>query len=706
MRGRRNRGVRTSGFGARVAGWTLLALGALLLTWLGFAALRDPLTQSSVFWLATPIGALALVRLHRAPRPVVLSAFAAGVTLGNLQHHSGAGVALAYGVGAAVETGVVAAATLRLTGIGPRLEEPSGALLRQWRDAIGFAVACLLGVGAGAGVVAGLRVLAGDPMTALGLRGYVLGHLTGLLILAAPLLCMPRTRAGWSTLLKDARANVEWVAFLLVTVAIGVPLFWTSAAVSMPYLLLVPILLGAERLEPFRATMVLWLACGIATGATLDGRGPLVRSDDHWWRLLLLQGYLSTLCASVLLVCLLAGVRRNANALVRESQILFDLAFDRAPTGMYITSLDPARMGQVLYANAALCTLVQRRPEEVIGQHVSILMPEEDEATVRANLERMLAGTLEHLERDRTLRRSDGRLLPTRIAGNVVRPEQAAPYFVVQITDLRDRIEAERAMAEALTAEATAAAELRRIDEARKATAARLAHDLRSPLTVARAYQELMSTGAAGELNDDQAEMIEIALRNTDRVIDLVDDLVSTASLQLDRIDTSNRRSTSVRSVLMSALDTVAPMIGSRSQTLDRPHRHLDEHFVVDPLQLERALVNVLTNASRFTPEGGRISVSVDADEAGVAIAVSDTGIGVGAHQIDRLGEQFFRADTAAAKGVRGVGLGLAVTKAVLAKHGGRLHVTSTPGTGSTFTLWLPRRAHRGAGDRSDQLVA
>ena len=122
--------------------------------------------------------------------------------------------------------------------------------------------------------------------------------------------------------------------------------------------------------------------------------------------------------------------------------------------------------------------------------------------------------------------RRDGRLLPTRMSAGVVRPERSAPYLVVQITDLRDRIEAERAMAEALTAEAAAAAELRRIDAARKATAARLAHDLRSPLTVARAYQELVGTGAAGELNDDQAEMLEIALRNTDRVIDLVDDLV------------------------------------------------------------------------------------------------------------------------------------------------------------------------------------
>jgi len=234
---------------------------------------------------------------------------------------------------------------------------------------------------------------------------------------------------------------------------------------------------------------------------------------------------------------------------------------------------------------------------------------------------------------------------------------------------------------------------LRRLNEARVAASARLAHDLRSPLTCARAYQELLLIGAAGDVDADQAQMLEVALRNTDKVIDLVDELVSTAALEVQAIDATHRRTMPLGALLSSALETVGVVCLRRGQRLRHSDGHAEDLMVfVDPTQMERALVNVLTNAAKYTPEGGRISVTVEPDGEGVAIAVSDTGIGIPPQQIARLGEQFFRADTAHAEGIKGIGLGLAVTKAVLDKHGGRLTVTSTPGLGSTFTLWIPFR--------------
>ncbi|MGN6605662.1 MAG: ATP-binding protein [Jatrophihabitans sp.] len=674
-----------------LVGGLLVAAIAFGLTWFGAVVLKDPATHLPAFWVATPVGVVLLVRAYRVPRAVLLGGFTVGVVAADLAHGSSVGAAVSFGVAASVEALVAAVATLRLTGIDARLDEPNGALLRGWREARGFALAGLLGVVAAAVSMSALRTVLDTAPGLLTLRTYVLGHLTGLLVLAAPLLCMPRNRVGWARWLRDGRANLEWLGFLVATLAVSVPQFDSGGAHVMPFLVLAPVLVAAERLEPLRATVVLWAACAAATLGTLHGRGPLAQSSDHGQRLLLLQGYLVALCVATLVVCLLAGVRRNAGALARESAQLLDLAFDRAPTGMYIIGLDPAQPGRLLHVNAALCTLVQRPAAELIGRHVGILLPDEDAPVLAEMLERMVGGELDQFQLDRMLVRSDGRRLPTRVAANVVRPERGSPYLVVQLTDLRDRIEAERAMTEALTVEAKALGELRRINEARVATAARLAHDLRSPLTVARAYQELVCTGAAGELTAEQVEMLEIALTNTDKVIGLVDDLVSTASVQLDRIDTSHRRTVAVRTVLDAALETVQPMITERGQTLDRPHRDLDEEFLVDPTQLERALVNVLHNASRYTREGGSISVTVDADATGIAIAVSDTGIGIDPAQLDRLGEQFFRADTAKQHGVRGVGLGLAVAKAVLAKHGGRLHVSSVPDAGSTFTLWVPR---------------
>lgn len=184
--------------------------------------------------------------------------------------------------------------------------------------------------------------------------------------------------------------------------------------------------------------------------------------------------------------------------------------------------------------------------------------------------------------------------------------------------------------------------------------------------------------------------MVDITLRNTDRVVELVDDLVTTASLELDQIEAAHRRTVPLGPILTSALDTIAPICLRHDQTLHRPHHLPTIELFADNAQLERALVNVLSNAAKYTPEGGDIRVTVTTANGGVAIAIADTGIGIAAHQLERLGEQFFRADTADDHAIKGIGLGLAVTKAVLAKHDGHLSVTSNPGHGSTFTLWLP----------------
>jgi PAS domain S-box-containing protein len=356
---------------------------------------------------------------------------------------------------------------------------------------------------------------------------------------------------------------------------------------------------------------------------------------------------------------------------------------------MYIASLAPGHVGELLYVNTALCELVMRAREDLVGRHVEVLAPADDARLARTRIADMLARRFSSESRERVLLRADGRQVPTREAVNAVFPEQGPPYLIAQLTDLRPQQEAHAALLDAFDTQRKVLARLREATESRKAAVRSLSHDLRSPLTSVRAYQELLLDGAAGDLAGEQREMLEIAFRNTDRVIDLVDDLATAAALEAEPVDVTSHQRVAIDEVLAAVLDTTQSLCTRRRQTLVRPTAPLGVRVEGDAVQLERALLNVLSNAVKYTPEGGTVTVATMVIDDRLAIAVTDTGIGIPAHQIEHLGEQFFRAESALAEGIPGTGLGLAVTKAVLTQHGGSMSVSSSD-RGSTFTLTLP----------------
>ena len=126
-------------------------------------------------------------------------------------------------------------------------------------------------------------------------------------------------------------------------------------------------------------------------------------------------------------------------------------------------------------------------------------------------------------------------------------------------------------------------------------------------------------------------------------------------------------------------------------------------------MRLGQAIDNLISNAVKFTPTGGRVAVTIgtlgEHDER-ASISVSDTGVGIPAEEIDRLFSRFFRASTATKNAVPGVGLGLTITKAIAVAHGGRIGVASTVGEGTTFTLDLPRLAGPAEPERDSALPA
>ncbi len=216
-----------------------------------------------------------------------------------------------------------------------------------------------------------------------------------------------------------------------------------------------------------------------------------------------------------------------------------------------------------------------------------------------------------------------------------------------------------------------------------------ISHELRTPLSSILGYLELLRDDEEAPLSEEQLQYLGVAERNAHRLLRLVGDLLFTAQVESGRFPL-DIHDVDLGSVVSASLESARPVAANAGVSLagevpDRP-------LVVrgDPVRLGQAVDNLVSNAIKFTPEGGRVTVSLREDGEEAVIAVADTGIGIPAVELSRLSQRFFRASTATRNAVPGVGLGLTITKAIVTAHGGRLDIASEEGAGTSISLRLP----------------
>jgi PAS domain S-box-containing protein len=224
-----------------------------------------------------------------------------------------------------------------------------------------------------------------------------------------------------------------------------------------------------------------------------------------------------------------------------------------------------------------------------------------------------------------------------------------------------------------------------------------ISHELRTPLSSILGYVELLRP--EDEFDDpmtaQQLKYLDVVDRNARRLLQLVGDLLFTAQVGSGRF-TIEPEPTSLNALVRAAADTAAPTADNNHITLTVVTPPDEVLATVDPVRIGQALDNLLSNAVKFTPRDGSVTVALEHEpgyETGSAVArlvVTDTGIGIPADELTRLSERFFRASTATQHAVKGVGLGLTITKAIITAHGGRIDIDSTVGVGTTFTVELP----------------
>src|SRR5262245_38857698 len=230
--------------------------------------------------------------------------------------------------------------------------------------------------------------------------------------------------------------------------------------------------------------------------------------------------------------------------------------------------------------------------------------------------------------------------------------------------------------------------ELRRLEQCRTEFVAKVSHELRTPLTAIQGYLETLLTGALEE-QENARRFLEIVFRHTERLGRLLNDLTDLSNIELGRVSLKLGPTR-----LDEAVDAVLAIMDAKAKSgkvaLESQLPRELPPVLADRDRLVQILLNLVDNAVKYTPEGGRVTVRVkEPAEGHIEIDVVDTGIGIPPSDLPRITERFYRVDKARSRELGGTGLGLAIVKHLVFAHNGLLRIESEPGRGTTVQVWL-----------------
>ena len=229
--------------------------------------------------------------------------------------------------------------------------------------------------------------------------------------------------------------------------------------------------------------------------------------------------------------------------------------------------------------------------------------------------------------------------------------------------------------------------EQEKIDMERREFVANVSHERRTPLTTMRSYLEALAEGAWRD-EEIAPNFLDVTQNETERMIRLVNDL-----LQLSKMDSKDYRLTKDWTDFIFFYNRIIDRFEMTKQQNVTFERKLPDHsaFVeIDEDKLTQVLDNIISNALKYSPEGGKVTFSIEEKDEFIIVSVSDQGVGIPKENIDQIFERFYRVDKARTRKLGGTGLGLAIAKEMVEAHGGKIWAASTEGKGTTISFSLP----------------
>ncbi len=431
-----------------------------------------------------------------------------------------------------------------------------------------------------------------------------------------------------------------------------------------------PVFCGDLASEPgfARADLAARLGLGAGLFAPVHSAGGVV-------------GVLEFVCGEKLerdeaLLRLVAGVadqfgqfldRRQAQDALRESEERSWAILESAQDA--VLTIDHG--GRIREFNPAAERLFGFSRDQVLGRPMSeLIVPPE----LRAGHERGLA---------RHLRTGESRILGKRVEMPALRADGTT--FPAELSVMRIR----GFGPPSFTGFVRDLSERHAIDRMKREFVSMVSHELRTPLTSVRSSLGLLALGTAGELSKEAEKLVAIAERNTVRLVDLINDILDLERLSSGRMELS-LTPVQLDPLLGRAVETVAPLAREKGVALEQPPRQRDLTVVADEERVVQVLINLLANAVKFSPPEGRVRVLVEPQAEWANISVSDEGPGVPAEWRERIFEPFQQVEVSDSRAKGGSGLGLAVCRAIVERHDGRIGVEPRDPAGSRFWFTLP----------------
>ncbi|MBI5415501.1 MAG: PAS domain S-box protein [Candidatus Omnitrophica bacterium] len=229
------------------------------------------------------------------------------------------------------------------------------------------------------------------------------------------------------------------------------------------------------------------------------------------------------------------------------------------------------------------------------------------------------------------------------------------------------------------------------LDQLKANFVAGVSHELRTPIVAIDKSITLILDKEAGELTATQAQFLSIAQRNLKRLSDLINDLLDLSKLEAGKME-MRRRPASINNVIQETMEKLDNWAQTKTITLEKHVEEMLTEIEIDPDRITQVLTNLIGNAVKFTPNGGKIIIEgrLSDDKKNVRVMVQDNGIGIAQEHLPKLFSKFYQAGERVASDISGTGIGLSISKEIVELHGGKIWVESEKDQGAKFIFNLP----------------
>jgi hypothetical protein len=334
-------------------------------------------------------------------------------------------------------------------------------------------------------------------------------------------------------------------------------------------------------------------------------------------------------------------------------------------------------------------------PEEIIGKHFSIFYPKVDQENGKPAKLLTVSKKEGHVEDEGWRVKKDGSRFWANVTITALKDKSGELIGFAKVTrDLTERKRHEDAMALANEQLEQQRRELELLNQAKDEFISLASHQLRTPASGVKQFLGLLREGYAGDLSDLQKEFIERAYEGNARQLELVNDLLRVAQVDAGRI-TLNTTTEDLTGIIKDVIAEQQSSFEKRRQTVSLHGLNHPLKAKVDKARIRMVLENIVSNASKYTPEGGDITITGSKKNRAIEIAIKDTGVGIPKAAQSKLFNKFSRIPNELSDVVGGSGLGLYWAHKIMELHGGRIEVASKLHKGSVFTVVVPLKDWR-----------